>query len=177
MTKTNYSTRLLPGLSLAFLFFSIHINLLAADSVEFSLEGEAIEAGPVESASGEPIDATKFDRAFADPAKKKPVVQQKLKQKQKQSKDVVPLVGAPTAKVVVSPKSVATPNAAVKKTVSVDPKNKVVQPSKTPSTPSRSADPYWKKVIKVVKDQYQLGRDAAASWAKKLKMKWQQSAK
>lgn len=177
MTKTNHNTRLLPSLALTLLFFSFPINIFGADSVEFSLDGESIEAGPIESPGGEAIDSTKFDRAFADPVKKKPVAQQKQKQKQKQSKDVVLLVGAPNAKAVVSPKAVALPNAAVKKAVSVDTKNKIVKPATAPVAPLRSTDPYWKKVIKVVKDQYQLGRDAAASWAKKLKMKWQQSAK
>ena len=74
MTKTNHNTRLLPSLALTLLFFSFPINIFGADSVEFSLDGESIEDGPVESAGGEAIDSTKFDRAFSDPAKKKPVV-------------------------------------------------------------------------------------------------------
>ena len=46
-------------------------GLLAQDKVEFSLDGEALESGPIEKMETKSIDSAEFDKAFQDQKKVK----------------------------------------------------------------------------------------------------------
>ncbi len=150
-------------------------GLLAQDKVEFSLDGEALESGPIEKMETKSIDSAEFDKAFQDQKKVKKMNNVVKRPDAKKSGSAAP-VSQPIASRPIVPQ---TPSVSKSEAVKVDVKKAAAPPSSVPArvTSRPGPDSYWNKVVRTLKKGYQQGRIQAEELAKKLKMKWLESTK